>query len=58
MKGIELNTLENIELAVPKLQEMLEKDKSIAVGPQAVAPLAEAIVTLARELKIIRERVE
>ena len=57
MDGIKLDTLEKIEEVVPKLEAFLAGDEeSIAVGPKVVAPLAEAIVTIARELRELRDR--
>jgi hypothetical protein len=55
MEGIALNTLENIELVMPEIRKMLESGEE-RVGPRVLAPLAEAIVTLARELRELRDR--
>jgi len=56
MEGIKLNTLENIEKVMPKIQTMLANDsKSLAIGPKVVAPLAEAIITIAKELRQLRD---
>jgi hypothetical protein len=58
-QSIKCDTLENIELVMPKLHESLSADtKSIAVGPRVLAPFAEALATIARELRELRDRSE
>jgi hypothetical protein len=56
MEGIKLDTLENIEKVLPKLESLLSSGKCEIVGGKVIAPLAEAIVTLARELRQLRDR--
>jgi hypothetical protein len=57
MENFKLDTLENIEKVMPQLNVVLANDdKSMAVGPKVVAPFAEAIETLARELRLLRDR--
>jgi hypothetical protein len=55
MEGIKLDSLENIEKVMPQLEAMLANDnKSLTIGPKVVAPLAEAILTLTREVMALR----
>jgi hypothetical protein len=55
MSEVKCDTLENIELMMPQLHSMFAQDsKSLAIAPRAIAPLAEAIVTLAREIRALR----
>lgn len=56
MPEINFDSLESIERMMPTLHATLAKDsKALAVGPKVVAPLAAAIVTLAREVRLLRE---
>jgi len=57
MEGIKLDTLERVEHAMSQIERMLATDQnSVGVGPKVIAPLAEAILTLARELRQLRDR--
>jgi Ran GTPase-activating protein (RanGAP) involved in mRNA processing and transport len=55
MQGLKLDTLENIEKVMPKIEFMLSSGKADLVGGKVVAPLAEAIATLSRELRQLRD---
>ena len=56
MSDLKFDTIDQIEQMMPQIHAMLSQDtKSLGVGPRVVAPLAEAIVTLARELRLLRE---
>lgn len=57
MTWIKLNTLENIETAMPKYAELLATSKDLAVGPPLIAQLAEALATIARELREVKYRI-
>jgi len=54
MEGLKLDTLENIEKAMPLLETALKTHQGVAAP--VLAPLAEAIATLARELRQLRDR--
>lgn len=56
MDGMKLDTLEKIENVMSQMEaEFAGDDKSIAIGPKVVAPLAEALATLAREVRKLRD---
>lgn len=49
-------SLKDIEERMPQLRDMMAGDtKSIGVGPRVIAPLAEAILVLAREVRELRD---
>ena len=53
---VKCDTLDNIEKFLPGFQQVFESQpESSLVGTKVVAPLVEAILTLSREVRELRE---
>lgn len=53
---IKCDSLENIERIMPMLHRQFSEDtKSMAVGPRVIAPFAESLATIAKELRQLRD---
>jgi hypothetical protein len=60
MQGTKLDSLEEVEKVMAQMQDYAESQSGETgiqvIGPSVLAPFAEAIVTLAKEIRVLRDQ--